>query len=478
MQDSVKVLGEFGSRLGVAQRRRPELKLGAKIELVDRADRGAVELLQALETWYLKDLNADAGERTHVWDAISQYCTQLERAYLYLARQFQTYNHGWAEVRDWIPVVVARAIRASSLRVKWQLMRYLPIEKDIWQTLARLWCFAEDKGMEQARVMVYEDKSTLAQEFLRPMMLAISAADSLPALEVDIAFRVIGHFSDRFELQRHPSKACNFFVDIDRWTPPERYTSLAVMRSGARFFGAGRVMQQIDDLISKVAAGEILPKDVNLETVDDMGAVIHVLEHLGRHWWERRPERRTERRRSLSQIGVVYGFDEIMGRLSSEDTTDLLPPVETWNVENESDDGYGAVLPMGQGDWLQVGRFIALKPVDTRIWEIGIVRRLGAQEAGTRNIGIQLLARGARPITLQRRTDTQQTWQALLLPAHSGGDASTREVNLLLPVGTFLPDASMQMEVYSTRYVLEPRVLLEHSQEFEMARYRIVQRVQ
>ena len=127
---------------------------------------------------------------------------------------------------------------------------------------------------------------------------------------------------------------------------------------------------------------------------------------------------------------------------------------------------------------MQVGRFIALKPVDTRVWEIGIVRRLGAQEAGTRNIGIQLLARGARPVALQRRTDTQQTWQALLLPAHSGGDASTSEVNLLLPVGAFLPDASMQMEVYSTRYVLEPRVLLEHSQEFEMARYRIVQRVQ
>src|SRR4051812_18975429 len=166
MQDSVKVLEEFASRLSVAQRRSPELRLGAKIELVDRADRGAAELLQALETWYLKDANADAGERAHVWDAISQYCTRLERAYLYLARQFQTYSHGCAEVRDWTPIVVARAIRASSLRLKWQLMRYLPIEKDIWQTLARLWAFVEDKGMEQSRIVVYGDKSTLTQEIL------------------------------------------------------------------------------------------------------------------------------------------------------------------------------------------------------------------------------------------------------------------------------------------------------------------------
>ena len=477
MLDNVDVLTQFGSRLGVVQMR-PELKLGAQIEMVDHADRGAAELLRDLETRYLKEGTAESSERARVWGAISQYWTQLESAYMYLTRQFQTYSYGWAEVGEKIPVVAARAMRASSARLKWQLMRYLPIEKEIWQTLARLWIFVEDKGMEQARVVVYEDKSTLAREFLRPMMLAVSAADSLPAVEVDIAFRVIEHLADRFELQRHPSKGCNFFVDIDRWTPPERYTPVAVVRSGARFFGAGRVMKQMDELISQVAAGEIMPKDMNLETVGDMGAVIHVLEHLGRHWWERRPERRAERRRSLAQIGVVYGFDEIMKRMSSEDAADLLrPAVETWSVENESDDGYGAVLPKGQGDWLHVGRFLAVKPVDTRIWAIGIVRRIGAQEEGTRNIGIQLLARGARPVALQRRTDTQKTWQALLLPAHSGGDASLGEVTLLLPVGMFLPDSSLQMEVYKTSYVLEPRVLLEHSREFEMARYRIVQRV-
>jgi hypothetical protein len=211
---------------------------------------------------------------------------------------------------------------------------------------------------------------------------------------VDIAYRVIEHLSDRFELQRHPAKACNFFVDIDRWAAPERYTPVSVMRSGARFFGAGRVMKQIDELVSQMAGGEIVPREMNLEGIGDMGAVIHVLEHLGRQWWARRPERRAERRRSLSQIGVVYGFDEIMRRLSSEDMADQLrPPAETWGVENESDDGYGAVLPMGQGDWLHVGKVLAFKPTDTRIWAVGIVRRLAAQESGQRNIGIELLAR-------------------------------------------------------------------------------------
>ena len=475
--DSAQLLAEYGTRLD-AVHSQPELRLALQIEMVDQADRGAHELLQQLEAGYFAGGgNAESAEQSRVGDSVSLHGAQLEAAYMHLVRQFQTYSRGWAEAGDKLPMVVARAMRATSMRLKWQLMRYLPVETDIWQTLSQLWAFVEDKGMGQARV-VYEDKSTLAREFLKPMMLAVSAADSLPALEVEIAYRVIEFLSDRFELQRHPGKACNFFVDIDRWTPPERYTPVSVVRPGARFFGAGRVMTQIDELVSRLAGGEIEPREMNLEGITDMGAVIHVLEHLGRHWWGRRPERRTERRRSLSQIGVVHGFDEIMTRLASEEMVEQLrPPAETWSVENESDDGYGAVLPMGQGDWLHVGKILAVKPTNTRIWAVGIVRRLAAQEGGQRHIGIELLARGARPVTLRQRTDAQKSWKALLLPSHSGGDASLGEVSLLLPVGSFLPDSSLEMEVYNTSYILEPRLLLEHGTEFEMARYRILQRV-
>ena len=111
-----------------------------------------------------------------------------------------------------------------------------------------------------------------------------------------------------------------------------------------------------------------------------MGAVIHVLEHLGRHWWGRRPVRRTERRGSLSRIGVVHGFNEIIAQFSLDDASGQIhPPAEMWGVENESDDGYGAVLPMGRGEWLHVGKVLAVKPADSRVWAVGIVRRLAAQ---------------------------------------------------------------------------------------------------
>ncbi|HVY07682.1 MAG TPA: hypothetical protein VHB46_17030 [Burkholderiales bacterium] len=476
--DSVHLLAEFGARLD-AVHSRSELRLALQIEMVDQADRGARELLQELGTRYIgSGEGAESALQPSTWGAVSLYCAQLEAAYVHLVRQFQTYSQGWAEVGDKIAMVVARAMRATSMRLKWQLMRYLPVDEDIWQTLSQLWTFVEDKGLAQARVMVYEDKSTLPREFLRPMMLAVSAADSLPALEVDIAYTVIEHLSERFELQRHPAKTCNFVVDIDRWSAPERYTPASVVRSGARFFGAGRALAQIDELVTQLANGEILPREMKLDGISDMGAVVHALEHLGRHWWERRPERRTQRRRALGQIGVVHGFEGIMTRLASDEGLDhLQPATEKWNVEDESDDGFGVLVPLGQGDWLHVGRVLAVKPADTRIWAVGIVRRLAAQQNGQRHVGIELIARGARLVTLRRRTDVQQAWKGLLLPSHSGGNASLGEVSVLLPAGSFLAESNLEMEVYSTRYLLEPRLLIEHGPEFEMARYRIVQRV-
>jgi hypothetical protein len=66
--------------------------------------------------------------------------------------------------------------------------------------------------------------------------------------------------------------------------------------------------------------------------------------------------------------------------------------------------------------------------------------------------------------------------EGLLLPSNLGGGSSQGEVTLLLPVGNFSSRSNLEMEVYSTRYVLEPRILLDSGTEFEMARFRIASR--
>lgn len=473
--DDLARLAEVGARLqsGPAE---AELKLGQQIEIVDRADREGRDLLQELETRFLAlSREAESPERIKVWEAASAYATHLASAYLHLVRQFQTYSRGWSEVGDRIPLVVARAFRATAVRLKWQLMRYLPVEKELWQTLAQLWAYVEDKGMTGARVLVYEDKSTLQREFLKPLMLAVSGADSLPPPELDIADRITRHLDDRFELQRYAAKGCHFYVDIDQWTPPARFTSGTQVKLGSRFFGPGSAVAELEQISSAVAAGEMSPRDANLEGVTDMEPVIEVLSHLGSHWWVRRQERSDPRRRTQSQIGVIQGFEEIVARLSTESppTEALEPGVETWGIENESEGGYGAVLPIAQGDRLRVGEVLGVKPAESRDWAVGIVRRLAAQDGSRRYIGIQLLARGARAVNLKQ---SGQGRTALMLPSQAADSVNQGEISLLLPAGSFSPDAKLEMEAFGRRYALEPRMLIEDGDDFEMARFRIVER--
>jgi hypothetical protein len=228
---------EYGSRLD-AVHSQADLRLALQIEMVDQADRGARQMLEDLEARYFAGGgNAGLTDQTRVWGPVSLYCAQLEAAYVHLARQFQTYSQGWAEVHDKIPMVVARAFRATSLRLKWQLMRYLPIEKDIWQSLSQMWSFVEDKasstrgcrlrGQINAGAGILETHD--ARRIRRRQPASPGGRHSLsryrPSLWTASKCSAI-----------RPRRA-TFSWTSTAGTAPERFTQVSVVRSGARFFG-------------------------------------------------------------------------------------------------------------------------------------------------------------------------------------------------------------------------------------------------
>jgi hypothetical protein len=455
-----------------------ELKLARKFEIVDLVDRTARDFMSRLQSDYLSGAAGAQGAEVQVWASATGFLRQLFYAYLNIVRDFQTYALGWGQVRDRMPLLLTRALRVGAQRLKWQLMRYAPVEKELWAALAQLWSYAEDRGLTASRVLVYEDvESTPQRELLKPLMLAMSAGDSLSPRELDIAERIVAHYAERFELQRHPAKGCHFFLDIDAGAPPARYLPGTRVRPGVRFFGPGQSVAELEALSSSIATQESIPRGINLEGVPDIEQVVEVLGHLARYWWARRPGRTEERKRTLARIAVVHGYQQILAKLSMEAAVDL--PLddsdELWKVENESEGGYGAVLPLGTAEWVRVGTVLGVRAADSRVWGVGIVRRLAAREHDQRYVGIQLLGRGARIVTLRRTGDALPAMSALLLPSHVGDSVSQGEVTLLLPAGGFSSQAAIAMQAYSRDYLLEPRMLLETGDDYDMAYYRVTQ---
>jgi hypothetical protein len=126
---------------------------------------------------------------------------------------------------------------------------------------------------------------------------------------------------------------------------------------------------------------------------------------------------------------------------------------------------------------VRVGSILGVRASDGRMWSVGIVRRLAARDEQHRYIGVQLLARGARVVDVQPETGLMENDRAVLLPSHVGESVGHGEVSLLLPPGGFSTQSHLRLEFHGHGYLLEPRMLLENGTDYDLAHYRIVQRI-
>jgi hypothetical protein len=447
------------------------------IEIVQRVDMRGRDLVRDLRLRFLgKGADTKSSDQLRIWDAVSQYSSQLASAYVDLVSLFQTYSKGWMEAENKLPVVVARAIRATSAQLAWQRMGYRPEDNDTWQTLSQLLSYAEDKDLMDAQVFVYGDRTSLRRELVSPLMFAMSAVENLPPVEVDVASSVIAFLAQRFELQTVPTKSCYFLVNVNQWTAPVRYRSGEIVHLGSRFFGPGDGIPELEKLSARLADGVDATRPLRIHQFADVETVIRVLAHLERNWSDRRPARRESRRRTLSEIGIVLGFAEIVTRIQSNDLSDQDKQeegFESWTVENESEGGYGAVLPIRRGEKLSVGELVAMRPSGSRIWGVGVIRRLAAKGADQRYVGIEMLARGIQAVHLTNANSGEPMQTALLLPSHVGSSVGQGEIDLLLPTDAFSPDFDVQMTMYGKRYLMEPQIVLETGEDFVVAHFCI-----
>jgi hypothetical protein len=481
--DSYKMLEELSYWLDTLAGAE-DLKLVRLLEIIDLIDQTAKNHQRKLAQDYLSGGGRMQKYQEHrIWSTSTVFWRRLASAYRLWLDRFQSGAGGWGGMKGQVPMVVARAIRAGALVLKWQLLRYGPIERDLLVELGRLYAYAETKDFATAAVVVYpgaHGESTAQREFLKAMMLTVSSTDSLLPAKLEVAERIIARFSEFFLLQRQFGKGCHYFIELGAGKMPARVVERPKASEALRFFGPGAAAQELEKLISVIGADGAVPASMKLDGNPDPGLVFDVLRHLARYWSPVPPARSEQRRTSISQISVVHDFHEILSTISGQsDELSFDTSTETWAVQNESEGGYGAVLPLnGSSDWLKVGTLLGVKLEDGAAWGVGIVRRLSAIGAGQRYVGIQLLARGATAVKLvpPNAANDRAGQDALLLPSSAKDSMGSGEMNLLLPLGSFAPKQSYEMRTYGRSYLLMPRQLVEGGQDFDMARYRVMQK--
>src|SRR5262245_33216607 len=174
-------------------------KVDRRFENLDLLDGAAKNHQRKLSQDYLVTPRQQKFQENKLFTSVSGFWRALGDGYILCIDQHES----GSAVRKNLPVVVGRALRVLTLQLKWLLLRYGPVEPHLWQELARLYKFAEQKGYADGKVAVYpgaHGESTLRIEFLKSLMLAASSTDGLPPLKQQLAERAVAQFADSFVL--------------------------------------------------------------------------------------------------------------------------------------------------------------------------------------------------------------------------------------------------------------------------------------
>ena len=129
--------------------------------------------------------------------------------------------------------VILGALRAAGQQLKWQQLRYGPVDSGVWGLMNRLYALAESRAVPGAK-----------QEFLRAAMFSASSPDSLIALELELADRIITELAGGFAIAQASGPDLLYWTDLGQALVPARRArrstsaiSAAAVRAAARSWG-------------------------------------------------------------------------------------------------------------------------------------------------------------------------------------------------------------------------------------------------
>ncbi len=375
-------------------------KPARRYELIDMIDVPLKRHSQVLLERYLALKSHSKFQESMLSKTATDYWTALGDAYLVCVTQIEADKSAASTFRKTLPSLIARAMRAQMLQIKWILMRYGYVGDSYWQTIARLYNHAERADFLDEIVDIYggtHGRGTVRQEFLRALMLGVSSTGGLSPIKQNIAERAIAHFSNVFISGAHAGAGLNFLFDLNDGVSPARVLVTPPDTARLFYFGAGDALDGAQRIIDAINETGALLNDINLGPGENIDQMADTLLHLAFNWEKELPPRDSERRRVSAKLKVTHGIDGILSLGHGESSGGA---VETWSVENASDEGYGAIITDSRSEWLQVGVLIGLWPEGAQAWGAGVVRRVETDARGQRRVGIQVLTRTVVPATM------------------------------------------------------------------------------
>jgi len=431
-------------------------KPAERLQLTGALDEAAQPRLRKLARDYFGAARPSRYQENLLWTQIHGYWRQAGLAW---ARSVDAFLQA-ADARG-LATAAVRALRALAQQIKWQHLRYGPIDPQVWGVINNVFAAAEARDVADART-----------EFLKVAMFSASSPDGLLPAEIELAEKLVSELAGSFVIANAPLSDAKgellYWTDLAQPMAPVRMARPPKPAPTLRHFGPGAGIARVQAIVKRLEATGQVPSDLNLPGADPE-AVLEVLRHVALYWAPEPPARQHPRHSVKSRLAIAHGFDGVVEALGGTGgSLDFdAKGAESWIVDNVSAGGIGAVVPQIKGDWLRVGTLLAMQPDGGANWVVGMVRRVSRTSTQEARVGIQTLSRAPAVARFSLRGAGEHVGVLLPSPVLGSGETS-----IALRAGIYAQGQNLETELQGKQHVFLPQGSPESGEDYELVRFR------
>jgi hypothetical protein len=385
--------------------------LGAQLEAAASAKTGGAELAHiqdagaphfaALLARSLALAEGTPAAREVAWKSLFQYQSRLAQALCTSAGAAFT------------AASAARAMLACRVVAKLHLVHYTRVPGRLWRVAYTIYASAEKNQFARAAVHAQADRrlsTTVEHEFVRLLMLSVSAPDMMAPEEIEVADRIVEQLGPEFTLRQHGVADNPFCFEPGSEFAPRRANGWTPTAT-ARFFGPGVGYDSLQRLARQLgtgkreefrAFGKDIAPSIQLSTV----------QHLLTFWRDDCPYAPPDHEPASGSVHVVHQYGQVWqhlsharkgaGELSLAEYTSQAPQrPETWALRGTGGSELGAEPPQASRAWVKCGALVGLSMGEEGEGWVGLIRRMHAEPNGGLLADIAVMSRKPRAVSLR-----------------------------------------------------------------------------
>ena len=524
--DPARLLFEIDGRLADMDATVREIGEAPALRAVERLDQFSRAAARYLLSRYLSPSEREY-QTESAWSTLESHAAHLFDCYRqFLAPSLELKSD---EERLRMARCAARAMMAWGLRKKLQHFRYRVPSAELWQEAHDLAQVLARLSLLKTVVTPYrnEEETTPLGEYLIGLYLEFVPIGNLVPQQLEFVEAFL-RSCDSLDLSSEPHNLSTHRIDLARGAGPQRIAADDRGGDKIRYCSVPKLRGVLIKLATQIKSKDgapvwMGPLAVNPEQVE------HAIGTLMTHWASKPPKRTGDRISGGGALRVMLGFDHArrmiaaaqfarkgrsmkyegndfakmirqfeetrFGRVAVPETPapetaapagdeeaasplDILQQLELagaqaqmeqWVLADSSSTGIGAIAPAVLARH-RIGALVCFRESDGIDWRLGLIRRIGRDNANRPSIGLESLA-WPSICAMAKPVGEASAWARIV---DGGGDGwydaiivSLETSQLILPAGTFVERMEVDVRSEAGRWRVRLATLVDHGTDYD-----------